>query len=265
MLIELIGPAGIGKTTAARRLATILEGNGLDVLGFDELERLEQEIGMRSFRGLGPSRRAFVIAGLVLRRSDIVLPVMLLAWLSGPERSTGSRRARWRRARRLLGHVRLVLALRSDGRTRAQDDRIVLLHDGFTQLLWTLLIDGPPLRAERLIRFVLARYHAVTGQRCIRFVADDETVVDRVFSRDVKSRFSRNSDERQRRDFEHWLDVHRGLVDLLPKGLVIETVDGSSTPEEVVTTLANAVSSMLPTPLQEDAGSTPALSVRSLA
>ena len=158
MLVELIGPAGAGKTSTAKRAEALLRRRGIDVFGFERLERLESEIGTRSFKDVGGFKRRTIIGGLLLRRPDLLLPILLLSWLYGPEASTGSIKRRRQRTRRVIGHVRLALSLRS-----MPHDRVVLLHEGFTQVLWTLLIDSPGLKATRLIRFVLARYHAAIG------------------------------------------------------------------------------------------------------
>ncbi|MEM8950081.1 MAG: hypothetical protein AAGC99_12190 [Pseudomonadota bacterium] len=188
MLIELIGPAGIGKTTTAKGAEAILREKGVDVLGFDELERLESEIGTRSVRRYGRWGRAWFVISMLCRRPDITLPVLLLPHIYGAEVSTGSRGRRRRRARRVLGHVRLALSLR-----HMPSDRVALLDEGFTQVLWTLLIDSRSLRASWLVRFVLKRYHAAVGQAGVCFDADDTTIERRAFAREANSRFSRDS------------------------------------------------------------------------
>ncbi|MGI9509487.1 MAG: hypothetical protein ACR2QJ_09085 [Geminicoccaceae bacterium] len=241
MLVELIGPAGIGKTTAARRAKQILEDMGVDVLGFDQLERLESEIGIRSLNGRSWLARGRIIAGLLARRPDITLSILLLSWLYGREESTGLRRGRRRRTRRVLGHLRMALTLR-----KTAADRVVLLDEGFTQVLWTLLIDSPSLRAKWLIRIVLRRYHQTIGQRGVRFIVDDEQVVQRVFARNTRGRFNRDSSDQQRRDFPRWLDYFRKIVDMLPAEFAVTTIDGSSRAEAVATELVQAVLSILP-------------------
>ena len=236
MLIELIGPAGIGKTTTARRAETILRKKGIEVLGFDELEALESEIGTRSIRHYGFLASVRFVVAMLCRRPDITLPILLLPFIFGPEVSTGSRRRRRRRARRVLGHVRLALALR-----RLAAGRLVLLDEGFTQVLWTLLIDSHSLRAPWLIRFVLRRYHAAIGQAGVRFDVDDATVAARVFSREANSRFSKESSEEQRRTFKGWLAFHRELVDLVPHALTRNEIAMAGSHDETTAALVAAV------------------------
>ncbi|MDH3663108.1 MAG: hypothetical protein OEU92_24315 [Alphaproteobacteria bacterium] len=241
MLIELIGPAGCGKTETARRAEAILREGGIEVLGFDRLEELESEIGTRSFRAYRRATRWRATVGLLMKCPDIILPILFLSWLYGPEESTGTRARRERHAGRALGHVRMALALR-----RTAADRVVLMHEGFTQVLWTLLIDSPSLRAKGLIRFTLARYHQRFRQLGVRLVVDDDTVMQRVFARDDKGRFNRDSSDQQRRDFPRWLEDHRALVAMLPDGLIEAEVDGSGSSERVAGDLAAAVRSFMP-------------------
>lgn len=245
MLVELIGPAGAGKTSTVKRAEALLTERGLDVLAFDELERLESEIGTRSFKGISGFKRRLIIGGLLMRRPDIVLPILMLSWLYGPEESTGSNKRRQQRTRRVLGHIRLMLSLRAGQQDRGagQQDQVVLLHEGFTQVLWTLLIDSPALKATWLIRFVLARYHAAMGQRGVRIDVDDVTVMRRVFDRDDSGRFNRDSSERQRYDFPTWLGFHRSLVGLLPRRMEVVGIDGQSPSDFVAEELAAAVES----------------------
>lgn len=241
MLIELIGPAGSGKTSAALKAEALLGEAGIDVLGFDRLEELESEIGTRSFRGYDRVAQWRAIGALILKCPDIVLPILLLSWIHGPEQSTGLRGRRKRHARRALGHVRMALALR-----RMTVDRVVLLHEGFTQVLWTLLIDSPSLRARWLIRFAFARYHATFRQEGIRLVVDDNAVIQRVFARDGEGRFNRRSDDQLRRDFPRWLDDHRALVAMLPDGVIRAEVDASGDDDRVARDLVAAVRSFTP-------------------
>jgi len=251
MLIELIGPAGVGKTSTAGRVETLLRERSIDVLGLDELQRLEHEIGIRSLKALRPSVRRRVMWGLGLRHPDILLPILLLFRIYGPEESSGRKKRRQRRAWRAIGHVRLALALRDKiGRDKAGQNRaagrVVLLHEGFTQVLWTLVVDSPALKAKGLIRFVLARYHAAMQQRGLRLVVDDQTVIQRVFAREPEGRFNRESTAAQRQAFPRWLDYHRELVALLPRGLMTVDVDGSMASDQVAKDVAAAVEAQLP-------------------
>ena len=240
MLIELIGPAGIGKTTTAQRAEAVLRAKGIDILGFDELERLESEIGTRSVRRYGRLEKAWFIISMLCRCPDITAPILLLPLIYGAEVSTGSRRRRRRRAGRVLGHVRLALSLR-----HMPADRVALLDEGFTQVLWTLLIDSRSLRAPWLIRFVLRRYHAAVGQAGVRFEADHATIAARVFSREANSRFSRDSTEEQRQTFRRWLDFHRQLVELVPHALTRNEIAMDGSHDSTTAALVQAVEAIL--------------------
>lgn len=236
MIVELIGPAGSGKTTTACLAGRMLQEKGVDVLDVAELERLESEIGPRSIRKADFFAGTRLVVGMFCRCPDIAIPILLLSLIYGPEKSTGSRRRRRRRARKALAHVRMALALR-----KTASNRLVLLDEGFTQLLWTLLIDGPGLRAAWLIRFVLRRYHAAIGQMGIRLVIDDATVTERVFARAWTGRFSKDSTGAQRRSFGRWLDFHRALVDLVPGTLTRTSMPMTGSQDDTAARLVAAV------------------------
>jgi len=234
VIIELIGPAGCGKTTAARHLDRLLRGHTPALLGFEALERLDREIGERHLERLPFRKRMRLLLPLFLRHPRIAIPVMVLALVHGPPY-----KKRFRRAQRSLGHVLLMLRLR-----RLMPDMVVVADDGFTQTLWTMLVDSRALRGAWLIRLALASYHAVVEQRGLRFRIDDQTAAARVFGRESPGRFNRNAPDERRHAFGRWLAYHRRLVALLPEAVVAGTIDATGSEQDVARALADAIADL---------------------
>lgn len=231
MIVELIGPAGSGKTTAARHLDDLLGPRLPALLPSAELERLDREIGERHLERLPFGARLRALGPLVARHPGVALPVLALALLHGPPY-----KRRLRRAQRCLGHVLLMLRLR-----RQMPDAIVVVDDGFTQTLWTMLIDSRALRATWLIRTALAAYHRAVQQRAIRLRVDDDTATVRVFGRESSGRFNRDAPAGRRQAFGRWLAYHRRLVELLPAHVFAAVIDATGAERDVARALADVV------------------------
>jgi hypothetical protein len=156
---------------------------------------------------------------------------MVLALLHGPRYKGGLRRA-WRS----LSHFHLVLRLQ-----RLMPGAVVVFHEGFTHILWSMLIDSKSLRGAWLIRLALSGYYSAVGQRGIRFSIDDQTAATRVFDRESLGRFNRRSGEEQRRSFAKWLAYHRHVVALMSKRMIVVTIGATASEQEVARVVAAAV------------------------
>lgn len=236
MLIELVGPAGCGKTTVAQRIDEILAEASLPVTQFDALKELKKTAGRRDVKTLDRMARWRLLAERCRRHPRLTVSIYLLAFLAGASPGESPRKRRFRYARRALRHLHLTLDLQSQ-----TEGKIVVVHEGFTQLLWSMLIDSQALRGEWLIRWVLRDYHAAVGQRAIRLVVDDATNKERAFSRISKGRFSRGSEARHRQTFDRWLDYHRRIVALLPSEALIAEIDASRPRDQVAGEIATMI------------------------
>ena len=215
MLVELIGSAGCGKSSVARRVDRALAERGCDRLGFDELEEAGRRFGERRIKRRGAFGKAWMLAPTVVRHPVFVAAVYALALLHGAPRAP-----RVRHANRALAHVRMLERI-------ARGDRVVLVHEGFFQMLWSMTVESAALRGRPLIRFLLRRYRRMLAPVGILFCIGDEAARERVFQRVAGHRFSASSSAARREAFPKWLAYHRAIVALAPADLVVARVDAT--------------------------------------
>lgn len=223
VLIELIGPAGCGKTTVAELVDRALAERGVPHVGLAELEAADRRFGEKRITQYNFPGKTWMILPLALRHPTVVIDVFALAYLHGQPR-----KRRIRQANRVLAGFRMLKRLR-----RRHRGQVLVVHEGVVQMLWSMLVESEELRGRWLIRHFLRRYHRVLGPAGIRFVIDDATVQERVFQRTRGKRFSASSSEQRRQEFPRWLDYHRELIALAPPGLIHATVDASGPPEAI--------------------------------
>lgn len=231
MFVELIGPAGSGKTTVARLLDAPLAAAGIAACSFAELDRLNRQFGEHSLKPLG-FRRVFVLAPLYWRHPRIAFGLLAIAVAHGPPF-----RKRLRRARRVLGHFLFMLRLEERG-----EERVLVMHEGFLQRLWSVVIESKELRLEGVIRSVLADYHALLRPVAIALEVDDEVAAARVFARNSRGRFNLGSSGERKAEFPRWLDYRRRLLALLPADAIAGSVDAAGTPESTARATAALIS-----------------------
>jgi hypothetical protein len=236
MLFELIGPAGCGKTTVARAVDRALCEGGTAHVGFEELEAERRSSEQRLKRGSALGKLCMLLP-LLLRHPSVVASLYLLALLHGPPL-----KLRIRHANRALAH--LLLLRRLD-----RGDRILLVHEGFMQMLWSLTVESRALRGVALIRHLLRVYQRMLAPHGILFCIDEQRVTERVFQRTVGNRFSAKSSEQRRREFPRWLEYQRRLVELAPPGLIATKVDATQPLEALAGDVARTIlASVAPLP-----------------
>jgi SAM-dependent methyltransferase len=236
MIFELIGPAGCGKTSVARLVYRALDESGLDHVGFSELQRADRSFGEKRITRQNFFGKTWTLLPLIVRHPTVVAATLLLAGLHG-----GPYKRRFRQANRALAHIQMVKRI-----TRNGGERILVLHEGLLQMLWSTTVESEALRGRPLVRYLLRRYQRILHPRGILFRIDDRRAQERVFQRAEGNRFSAKSNERRRAEFPKWLAYHRQLVDLAPAGLIHATVDASQPLEALARDVTDAVLRCLP-------------------
>lgn len=223
LLIELIGPAGSGKTTAAEPLTHDLQARGLSVLSCENLRRGDLRRGGRHVQKSSPLYRAARLLRLAATHCVFTTSVFLAGILLGPPY-----RKRAYYATRACGQLDFLTHLR-----REASFDVVLVDEGIVNVLWSMTLGAPRWRGSGLLRTALAAYVRESNARGIVMTADADLLAARAFSRTGSSRFSVRADPVQRAEFRRWLAYHEKLVELLPDGFVVAQVDANRDPESV--------------------------------
>lgn len=228
MRVEFVGPPGAGKSTVAQHLSEVDFAAPLHLLSFDDYQSINLDYGEKSIMQMPRVARWAILARFALRRPKLTLAVAGLIFLHGRPLLR-----RGRKAQRVLAHF--IFAERLEARFA---DWVVVHHDGFTQCLWSTVIDSGSLRGKGLIRFAMRQYYDRFRTRLIVFEASDELVAGRVFTRVSRGRFNRESSEVRKAEFGRWLGYHRELRDLLPEDLEKIPIDADSTPRDLALGIA---------------------------
>ena len=136
--IEFIGLPGVGKTTIANEVASLLRKRGADVAQYSDVMTIDRSLHFRKIR-YGVRFVCFLI-------SNIMLVVKLLLALR-PLRG-GFRIQLWR-AQKLL-KLLFFYEISPSAKTRVQ-----LLDQGILQCIWTLGMSGADI-SERSIRHIMS-------------------------------------------------------------------------------------------------------------
>jgi hypothetical protein len=123
---------------------------------------------------------------------------------------------------------------------------LIVIDDGFTQTLWSLVVESRALRGRGLIRIALADYQRVIGQRAIRLRVDHEEVEERVFARKSGGRFNRHASPAVRETYRKWLGYFEEIAALAPPGMIVDTIDGRQHPDLVANALAETIEAIAP-------------------
>jgi hypothetical protein len=231
MIVELVGPPGAGKTTLAEEFDRLGPRPDVPLLAFREYQAIDREMGETAIMKLGRMAYWRTIGPVCLRRPGLAFSLAVLILLHGrPFKHRG------RKARRVLAHVLFTERL-----LEHFPDRVVIHHDGFTQCIWSMLIDSQRLRGRWLIRWIMRNFYGSVCARILVLAIDDTTVSKRVFARTSKGRFNRNSSPSRRAEFGRWLDYHRELVALLPENLVDSRIDACCDPAALAAATLDAL------------------------
>jgi len=125
-------------------------------------------------------------------------------------------------------------------------DDLIVIDDGFTQTLWSLVVESRSLRGRGLIRIALADYQHAIGQRAIRLRVDHEEIEERVFARESGGRFNRDAGAPVRAAYRKWLGYFEEIAALAPPGMIVDEIDARRDPDLVATSLAEAIEAIAP-------------------
>ncbi len=231
MFVEFVGSPGAGKTTIMKRLGELLQDTQLPLVSFDEYQRMNRKFGEKSIMKKWRFARWIALAPLCWRRPKLMAGVTLLALMHGRPMLR-----RVRKAQKVLAHVMFVERLQA-----RYPEKIVAHHDGFTQCLWSMLIDSRALRGRRMIQSIMRDYYGEFQPLLVALEADDALVTSRVFARTSRGRFNENSSEVRRAEFGHWLEYHRELMSFLPRDLNIYRFDASAPSDTVARLVLDAL------------------------
>ncbi len=231
MIVEIVGPPGVGKTTIAAQLDNLPRDQEVPLLSFAEYQLLDREIGEAAIMKKGRIERWLTLAPLCWRRPRLVGSMVMLTLMHG---RPFLRRAR--KAQRLLAHTLFTERLQA-----RFPEKVVVHHDGFMQCLWSTLIDSQSLRGRAMIRSIMRDYHQRVQPRLILLEIDDALAASRVFERTSKGRFNRDSSPKQRSEFGRWLGYHRELVSLLPAAFDVTRIAASAAPDMLAQQVFNAL------------------------
>jgi len=223
MQVEFVGPPGAGKTTIVKGLREADCSGRLPLVSYDEYQSMNREFGEKSIMKLNRLARWTTLLRYGIRRARFSLAIAALCLMHGRPMIRRSRKAQ-----KVLAHT--LFAERLETRCPG---RVVVHHDGFTQCLWSMLIDSGSLRGARLIRFVMQHYYERFRPLLVVLRADDELVTSRVFSRVSKGRFNRDSSALRRAEFGRWLDYHRQLLGFLPSALELLPFEADAPSEDL--------------------------------
>jgi hypothetical protein len=235
LLVELIGPAGSGKTSAAGAVAQRLQQKGLNILAHEDFRKEDLRRGGRYLQKSSALPRIVRILRLAAQRPVFAACVYLAGIMLGPPFGT-----RFYYGTRALGQLGMLVRLR-----REASFDVVLIDEGVVNILWSMTVGAPRLRGARLVRIALAAYARDSEARGVTMSCDGVRLAERAFSRSAPSRFSLHAGPDQRTDFPKWLGYHDELVAMLPKGFIVSSVDATQGPEDVQASLQRTLEKLI--------------------